>query len=69
VERRKLARREERLALYEQVIALRKQGLSQQALAQRVGIGHSTVSNWLATGTFPERKPREQAARVDPYLP
>lgn len=69
VERRKLARREERLALYGQVIALRKQGLSQQAIAQQVGIGHSTVSHWLASGTFPERKPREQASHVDPYLP
>ncbi len=69
VERLQQARREERLALYEQVIALRKQGLSQQAIAQQVGIGHSTVSNWLATGTFPERKPREQTSHVDPYLP
>ena len=68
VERLHQARREERLALYEQVIALHKQGLSQQAIAQRVGIGHSTVSNWLAAGTFPERKPREQASHVDPYL-
>ena len=34
-----------------------------------MGIGHSTVSHWLATGTFPERKPREQASHVDPYLP
>jgi transposase len=63
------ARREERLAAYSQVIALRKLGMSQQAIAQRMGIGHSTVSNWLAAGTFPERKPREQASHVDPYLP
>src|SRR5579859_5960319 len=63
------ARREGRLALYDQVVALRKQGLSQQAIAQRVGIGASTVSNWLAAGTFSERKPREQACRLDPYLP
>ena len=34
-----------------------------------MGIGHSTVSNWLTTGTFPERKPREQTSHVDPYLP
>jgi len=63
------ARSEERLAHYEQVMALRKQGLSQQAIAQRVGVGHSTVSNWLAAGTFPERKPREQASHLDRYLP
>ena len=60
--------RTERLALYEQVMALRKQGLSHQAIAERVGVGHSTVSNWLAAGTFPERKRREQASQLDPYL-
>jgi transposase len=51
------ARRQERIALYEQVTALRQQGLSQQAIAQRMNIGHSTVSRWLAEGRFPERKP------------
>src|SRR5260221_4924770 len=40
-------RREERLARYEQVIALRKHGLSQAAIAQQVGIGASTVQSWL----------------------
>jgi transposase len=52
LERRKLARREERLAHYEQVIALRKLGMSQAAIAQQVGIGASTVQSWLAAGTF-----------------
>jgi ribosome-binding protein aMBF1 (putative translation factor) len=46
------ARREERLARYEQVIALRKQGLSYQAMASRVGMGASTVQSWLAGETF-----------------
>jgi transposase len=27
------------------------------------------MSNWLAAGAFPERKPREQASHVDQYLP
>jgi transposase len=62
-------RREERLARYEQVIALRKQGLSYQAIAGRVGMGASTVQSWLAVGRFPERKPREQGNRLDRYLP
>jgi transposase len=69
LERLQHNRREERLARYEQVIALRKLGMSQQAIAERVGIGHSTISNWLAAGTFPERKPREQVSHVDAYLP
>lgn len=63
------ARREERLARYAQVIALRKQGLSYQAIVNRVGMGASTVQSWLAAGTFPERKPREQGNKLDRYLP
>jgi transposase len=63
------ARREERLAHYEQVIALYKLGMSQVAIAQQVGIGASTVQSWLAAGRFPERKPREQGSHVDHYLP
>jgi transposase len=54
VERLQQAYREERLARYEQVVALRKLGMSQAAIAERVGIGSSTVSNWLAAGTYPE---------------
>lgn len=69
LERLQQARREERLAHYEPVIALRKLGMSQAAIAQQVGIGASTVQSWLAAGTFPERKPREQASRLDRYLP
>src|SRR5205807_7674674 len=61
--------REERLVHYEQVIALRKLGRSHAAIARQVGIGASTVQSWLAAGTFPERKPREQASQLDPYLP
>ena len=43
--------------------------MSQAAIAERVGIGHSTVSSWLAKGRFPERKPREQGCQLDRYLP
>ena len=69
LERLQQARREERLAKYQQVIALDKQGMSQQAIAKFVGVGHSTVQRWLATGTFPERKPRQQTNQLDRYLP
>ncbi len=43
--------------------------MSQAAIAQQVGVGHSTVSRWVAAGTFPEKKPREQASQLDRYLP
>jgi transposase len=63
------AKREERLAQYEQVVALRKLGFSQIAIADAVGIGHATVSRWLAHGAFPEQQPRPRKTGLDSYLP
>ena len=69
VERLQQAYREERLARYEQVVALRKLGMSQAAIAERVGIGQRTVSNWLAAGRYPETTRGPYVSRLDPYLP
>jgi transposase len=69
VERLQQAYREERLARYEQVVALRKLGMSHAAIAERVGIGQSTVSTWLAVGTYPEITRGPYVSRLDPYLP
>ena len=63
------AREEERLARYEQAMALRDQGLSHQAIADHLGIGHATVQRWLKEGHFPGRKAREQSSQLDPFLP
>jgi transposase len=63
------AKREERLARYQQVVALRKQGFSQTAIASQVGIGHATVSRWLSRETFPEHQPRQRKMALDPHLP
>lgn len=63
------AYREERLACYEQVIALRQLGLSQKRIAEQVGIGHSTISRWLAASGPIERRPGPYVSRLDPYLP
>jgi len=63
------AKREHRLAQYQQVVALREQGFSQTTIAEHVGIGHATVSRWLRHGSFPEQQPRSRSARVDPHLP
>jgi transposase len=43
--------------------------MSQAAIARQLGMGASTVQSWLAGGTFPERKPREQGSHLDRYLP
>ena len=62
------AKREERLAQYEQVVALRQQGFSQTAIASQVGIGHATVSCPLGSDAFPEQKLRQPMTRLDPHL-
>jgi|SRR6266700_2811295 len=69
VARLQQAYREERLARYEQVVALRKLGMSQAAIAKRVGMGQSTVGNWLAAGAYPETTRGPYVSRLDPYLP
>jgi transposase len=62
------AKREERLAEYQQVVALREKGFSQTAIAAQVGIGHATVSRWLKHGSFPEQKSPQCKTRFDPHL-
>ena len=51
-------RRTQRLALYEQIWALHRQGYAGKAIARQLGIGKSTVFRYLRTPTFPERKQR-----------
>jgi hypothetical protein len=63
------AKREERLAQYQHVVALRNQGFSQTAMADHIGIGHATVSRWLECGVFPEQHPRPRRTHLDPHLP
>jgi transposase len=63
------AKREERLAQYQQVVALRKLGFSQTTIAGQVGISHSTVSRWLRCGTFPEQQPRPRKIGLEASLP
>lgn len=58
-------KREERLAQYQQVVTLRKLGFSQTAIADQVGVAHSTVSRWLSCGTFPEQQPRPRKMELD----
>ena len=69
--RRKL-NREKRYALYEEVRALRKQGLSHYVMADRLRISRPTVRRFLAAEPFPERlagPKRQRQSIVAPYLP
>jgi len=64
--------REKRYALYEEVRALRKQGLSHYAIADTLGISRPTVRRFLAAEQFPERlagPKRQRQSIVAPYLP
>ncbi|MEO5952531.1 MAG: ISL3 family transposase [Chloroflexia bacterium] len=51
-------RRQRRLDLYEQVMALSQAGLSKSAISRQMKIGLNTVRRWLRRDQFPERKPR-----------
>lgn len=51
-------RRARRLALYEQVWALHRQGWSGEAIARQLGMGRTTVFRYLHAPAFPERKGR-----------
>ena len=62
------AKQEERLAEYQQVVALREKGFSQTAIAVQVGIGHATVSRWLKHGSFPEQNSPQCKTQFDPHL-
>jgi len=48
-------RRDRRVQRYEQVHELHRQGLSQRAIAKRLGIHRATVERLLKAATFPER--------------
>lgn len=67
-ERVKASRREARLQRYEEVVRLRGLGMSKNQIARTVGLSRRTVVNWLATGSFPERKERASTGSIlDPY--
>jgi transposase len=62
-------RRSQRLATYEQVWSLHRQGWSNRAIAQQLGIGRMTVVRYLQAPTFPERKGRSDTGKsvLTPY--
>ena len=64
----KQAKREERLAHYQHVVTLQKLGFSQTTIADQVGIGHATVSRWLAHDAFPEQQSRPRKIGLDSHL-
>jgi transposase len=64
-----MQRRSRRLATYEHVWRLHRQGWSNLAIAQQLGIGRMTVVRYLQAPTFPERKGRSDTGKsiLTPY--
>ena len=50
-------RRAQRLARYEQVLALRQEGMLHQEIAERLHITRATLARYLKASRFPERAP------------
>jgi transposase len=64
-------RRERRMARYQQVWSLHREGWPGHAIARRLGLGRSTVVRYLRHQVFPERKGRSDVGRslLDPWKP
>jgi transposase len=61
-------RRERRLARYQQVLALRQEGMLHQEIAERLHITRATVARYLKATRFPERAPYPRLeSKLDPY--
>ena len=66
-EKRQQISRINRLARYEQIIALHQQGLSLRAIARQLHISRKVVHRSVRAGTFPERAPTgKRQSKLDP---
>lgn len=61
------ARRARRIARYEEVKALQKQGLGIRAIARTTGINRTTVMKFVNASEFPEASKRHRTSKLDPY--
>ncbi len=68
-EQRKQVTREKRLTRYEEVVELRKQGLTLKEIVHQLGIAMGTVRRYLKSEGFPEMaRRRKKPSLLDPYL-
>ena len=59
--------RERRMACYETVLNLFRQGISQREIARQCHLSRKTVRKFIRTQGFPERKPRRFASCIDSW--
>lgn len=63
-------RRAQRLARYDAVVALQRQGHSHSAISRQTGLGRRTVRSYLRAGVFPELAvPPTRPTMLTPYEP
>lgn len=68
VQQEQQARRAQRVARYDAVVALHRQGLSQCAISEQVGLDRKTIRRYLRADGFPERaRPVVRATILAPY--
>ena len=64
----KVQRRERRLERYNEVTRLYREGHSQKAISEMLGIQRKTIRRFLRAGKFPERsRPKRKPSRVDQF--
>jgi len=66
-QQRKKDNRERRIASYETVMELLRQGLTQSEVAHRCGLGVRTIRRWQKAQDFPERKIGHRRSRLDAH--
>lgn len=73
-ERTKVLSRNKRLARYEEVMALHREGISQRAIARQLQLSRNTVRHYICSPGFPERaegtgRRNARTHKLDPHLP
>jgi transposase len=73
-ERQKKISRDKRLARYEEVMALHREGLGQRAIARQLRMSRKTVQRSISSPGFPERaesvfRRTARKSKLDPFLP
>lgn len=73
-ERQKKISRDKRLARYEEVMALHREGLGQRAIARQLRVSRRTVQRYISSPGFPERaesvfRRTARKSKLDPFLP
>ncbi len=73
-ERKKKISRDKRSALYEEVMALYREGLGQRAIARELHISRNTVHKYVSSPALPERvearaRHPKRKSKLDPHLP